>query len=101
MDNIFIERLWRSLKYEDIYLKSYDTTQEAREGIAAWIHFYNYERLHQSLGYRTPSAIYNNKKEEKNETKEIEKELKTNNQDLLRLVHLHQLGNELTNLIAV
>jgi putative transposase len=57
-DNIFIERLWRSLKYEDVYLKNYPAVREAREGIARYFHFYNYERLHQSLDYRTPAAIY-------------------------------------------
>lgn len=54
MDNVFVERLWRSLKYEEVYLKAYDSVLEAREGIAAWIEFYNFERPHQALGYRTP-----------------------------------------------
>jgi putative transposase len=58
MDNIFIERLWRSLKYEEVYLKDYASVREAQAGIAAYFRFYNQERLHQSLDYRTPAAIY-------------------------------------------
>lgn len=58
MDNIFIERLWRSLKYEEVYLKDYASENEARAGIAKYFRFYNQERLHQSLEYRTPAAIW-------------------------------------------
>lgn len=58
MDNIFVERLWRSLKYEEVYLKDYASVAEARAGIARYFQFYNHERLHQSLDYRTPAAIY-------------------------------------------
>ena len=58
MDNIFIERLWRSLKYEDIYMKDYSSVQSLREGLNAYFAFYNNVRLHQSLGYRTPSEIH-------------------------------------------
>lgn len=58
LDNIFIERLWRSVKYEDIYLKCYETTSELSSGLAEYFVFYNTERFHQSLGYRTPSAVY-------------------------------------------
>ena len=58
MDNIFIERLWRSLKYEEVYLKDYESVREARAGIERYFRFYNQERPHQSLGYRTPAAIY-------------------------------------------
>ncbi len=57
-DNIFIERLWRTVKYEDVYLRSYETPREARSGIGRYLHFYNNERPHQSLGYRTPSEVY-------------------------------------------
>ena len=56
LDNIFIERLWRSLKYEDVFIKAYDSVAEARQGIGGWLGFYNEERLHQALGYRTPRA---------------------------------------------
>ena len=58
MDNIFVERLWRSLKYEKVYLNAYATVAEAKTGIGAWLSFYNDERPHQSLGYRTPRQIY-------------------------------------------
>jgi putative transposase len=58
MDNIFVERLWRSLKYEEVYLRDYRLVPEARAGIDRYFQFYNYERLHQSLGYRTPADLY-------------------------------------------
>ena len=58
MDNIFIERLWRSLKYEEVYLKDYASVKDARMGIESYIRFYNQERLHQSLDYQTPAALY-------------------------------------------
>ena len=58
MDNIFTERLWRTLKYEDIYLKSYPNLASARTGIAQFFCFYNTERPHQSLDYRTPAQVY-------------------------------------------
>jgi putative transposase len=58
LDNIFIERLWRSLKYEEVYLKDYQLVPEAEEGIGRYLRFYNYERLHSSLDYRTPASIY-------------------------------------------
>ena len=57
-DNIFIERLWRSLKHEEVYLHDYTLVAEARAGIGNWFRFYNHERLHQSLGYRTPAGLY-------------------------------------------
>lgn len=62
-DNIFIERFWRSLKYEDIYLKDYGYPREARKGIREYMEFYNNERPHQSLGYKTPSQIYHEGKD--------------------------------------
>ena len=58
IDNVFIERLWRSLKHEDIYLKGYADGREAREGIGAWIAFYNRRRPHQALRYRTPMSVW-------------------------------------------
>ncbi len=58
LDNIFIERLWRSLKYEEVFTKAYASVAEARLGIGSWLRFYNDERKHQALGYRTPSEIY-------------------------------------------
>jgi putative transposase len=58
LDNIFIERLWRSLKHEDVYLKHYADGREARAGIASWIAFYNSRRPHQALGYKTPMSVW-------------------------------------------
>src|SRR5215470_11074901 len=58
MDNVFIERLWRSLKYEDIYLKGYSDGHEAKAGIARWIEFYNFQRPHQALENRAPMAVW-------------------------------------------
>jgi putative transposase len=57
-DNIFVERLWRSLKFEEVYLKAYQNVAEARHGIAAYFNFYNHERLHQALGYRAPRQVF-------------------------------------------
>ena len=58
MDNIFVERLWRSLKYEEVYLNAYASVAEAKAGIGSWLGFYNEERQHQSLGYCTPRQAY-------------------------------------------
>ncbi len=58
LDNIFVERLWRSLKYEDIYIKGYASLPELLLGLRAYFAFYNSERPHQSLGYRTPDLVY-------------------------------------------
>jgi putative transposase len=58
LDNIFIERLWRSLKYEEVFIKAYASVAEARQNIGAWLTFYNDARKHQSLGYRTPREIF-------------------------------------------
>jgi putative transposase len=58
LDNVFVERLWRSLKYEEVYLHVYDTVTEARAGIGRYLAFYNDARPHQALGYQTPDAFY-------------------------------------------
>ena len=58
LDNIFIERLWRSLKYEEVFIKAYGSVAEARQGIGGWLRFYNDERPHQALGYRTPREVF-------------------------------------------
>jgi putative transposase len=58
IDNVFIERLWRSVKYEDVYLRAYESLAEARRGLAAYFCLYNGARPHQSLEYRTPDAVY-------------------------------------------
>jgi putative transposase len=58
LDNIFIERLWRSLKYEEVFIKAYGSVAEARRGIGGWLAFYNDERPHQALSYRTPREVF-------------------------------------------
>ena len=58
LDNVFVERLWRSLKYEEVYLYAYSAMKEARAGISTYFHFYNDERPHKSLGYQTPMSFY-------------------------------------------
>jgi putative transposase len=58
LDNVFIERLWRSVKHEEVYLKEYRDGWEAEESLAAYFRFYCHERIHQGLGYRTPAQVY-------------------------------------------
>lgn len=58
LDNIFIERLWRSVKYEEVYPNDYASPREARAGLTRYFAFYNYERPHQALQYRTPAEVY-------------------------------------------
>jgi len=58
LDNVFVERLWRTVKYEDIYIRGYETVAELLEGLIQYFAFYNQERLHQSLGYVTPAEVY-------------------------------------------
>jgi putative transposase len=58
IDNIFVERLWRSLKYEEIYLNAYDDLAQARKAIDKYMDFFNHRRQHQSFGYQTPAAVY-------------------------------------------
>jgi putative transposase len=58
LDNVFVERLWRSVKYEEVYLKDYAGFTDAARNLAVYFRFYNRERLHQALGYRTPAAVY-------------------------------------------
>ena len=58
LDNVFVERLWRSVKYEDVYLRCYESVPELERGLRAYFAFYNGERLHQSLDYRTPAEVY-------------------------------------------
>jgi putative transposase len=58
LDNVFVERLWRSVKYEDVFLKDYASAAEARSGIGRYLTFYNTVRIHQALGYRTPASVY-------------------------------------------
>lgn len=57
-DNIFTERLWRTVKYEDIYIKSYSSPRETRAGVGSYLEFYNDKRVHQALAYRTPAEVH-------------------------------------------
>jgi len=57
-DNIFVERLWRTVKYEEVYLKDYANGWEAEASLESYFRFYSHERIHQSLGYRTPAEVY-------------------------------------------
>jgi putative transposase len=61
-DNVFVERLWRSVKYEDVYLRRYESVPELAKGLAAYFAFYNGERPHQALGYKTPAEVYGGSK---------------------------------------
>lgn len=70
-DNIFIERLWRTVKYEEVYLKSYESVKEAYSGLERYFRFYNTERLHKSLGYKTPQEVYLGKERTIKEQAEI------------------------------
>jgi putative transposase len=65
VDNVFIERLWRSVKYEEVYLKAYQTMKEARQSLNSYFTFYNQCRFHQALDYRTPDMVYFGKPEVK------------------------------------
>jgi putative transposase len=58
LDNVFVERMWRSVKYEDVYLKRYETVPQLKAGLSAYFGFYNHRRRHQSLDYRTPAEVY-------------------------------------------
>jgi len=58
MDNIFTERFWRTIKYEEVYLKEYTSVRDAERQIGSYVTFYNYERPHQSLNYQTPATLY-------------------------------------------
>jgi putative transposase len=65
LDNVFVERLWRSVKYEDIYIQGYETVPGLHRGLARYFAFYNDERPHQALDYRTPAAVYRGTSDEK------------------------------------
>ncbi len=58
LGNIFVERLWRSVKYECLYLNDYDSVAQLRQGLADYFHFYNHQRLHQALDYQTPHTVH-------------------------------------------
>ena len=74
MDNIYIERFWRTLKYEDMHLMAYEDMRDAYNKISAYIHFYNSERLHSSLGYKTPAEVYERNKNVITDCKKIVKQ---------------------------
>ena len=63
LDNVFIERLWRSVKYENVFLHSYDSGKSLHEGLNKYFHFYNNQRPHQNLNYQAPEQVYQNHKE--------------------------------------
>ena len=69
-DNIFVERLWRTVKYEEVYLKAYTDGREAKDGLEAYFHFYNNQRPHQALGYRTPAEVFNGESMQSDERSE-------------------------------
>jgi putative transposase len=60
LDNVFVERLWRTVKYENVYLRGYTTVPQLQEGLECYFPFYNNDRLHQALDYQTPAAVYRN-----------------------------------------
>jgi putative transposase len=60
-ENVFVERIWRTIKYEEVYLRAYDSVQEARTSLARYIHFYNQTRLHSSLKGKTPNHVHFNR----------------------------------------
>lgn len=66
LDNIFVERFWRTLKYEDVYLRRYQTGRELRAGLTKYFHYYNHQRPHQSLGYLTPAKVLVEGEEKRN-----------------------------------
>jgi len=66
-DNIIVERLWRTVKYEEVYLKAYSNGREAKDGLEAYFHFYNNQRPHQALGYRAPAEVCNGDSEKSDE----------------------------------
>lgn len=68
LDNVFIERLWRSVKHEEVYLKDYASAWEAEASLGSYFRFYSHERIHQSLGYRTPAEVYHNKRSRESTT---------------------------------
>jgi putative transposase len=65
LDNVFVERLWRSVKYEDIYIHRYDGVPQLQQGLRRYFPYYNEERFHQSLDYRTPAAVYRERRDQR------------------------------------
>lgn len=73
LDNIFIERLWRSLKYECVYLHAWETGSEAKSGIKKWMEFYNHKRPHSALGGKPPAVVYWQGNEENKPDQQMQK----------------------------
>ena len=73
LDNIFVERLWRSLKYECVYLHAWDTGSEAKAGVGKWIAFYNHKRPHSALGGKPPAALYWQRNETTNPDQQVQR----------------------------
>ncbi|HEY4387240.1 MAG TPA: IS3 family transposase [Ktedonobacteraceae bacterium] len=73
LDNVFTERLWRSSKYEDVYIKDYATPRELRQGLTEYLRFYNERRLHQSLNYRPPAELYYEEHQKEQQKSDIER----------------------------
>jgi len=78
LDNIFFERLWRSVKYENIYPRNYRTMQEARKGLEKYFEFYNNERFHQSLSYRTPRQAHFTGRQDNDQEQSSKREMNLN-----------------------
>jgi len=73
LDNIFVERLWRSLKYECVYLHAWETGSEAKEGVRKWIDFYNHKRPHSALGGKPPAVVYWQRNETTNPDQQVQR----------------------------
>jgi putative transposase len=69
LDNVIVERFWRSVKYEEVYLRDYASMSEARKGLERYFRFYNHERPHSSLGWRTPAETYFDRREAEGESR--------------------------------
>jgi len=74
LDNVFVERLWRSLKYECVYLHAWQTGSEAKAGVRKWIDFYNHKRPHSALGGKPPAVIYWQRREATQPDQQVQKE---------------------------
>ena len=79
LDNIFIERLWRSVKYEEVHLKAYADGREARAGIGSWMEFYNERRPHQAMANQTPMAVWRKGIEKAEATEAVDMTLRLDN----------------------
>jgi putative transposase len=83
MDNIFIERLWRSIKYEEVHLKAYADGREARDGIGSWMNFYNHRRPHQAMNNQFPMAAWRAGRDRIEATRTVDMPLRLDNANAL------------------